>query len=152
MTDLSMDAPLQLKGEAKTEKFYMDTTAAQTIYKGQPVMIIALGDTTNVVGYVDATNVAAADVCVGIAAEQKTVAAAAAETTEISVYTWPTIVGFKDSTLTNEDLGKTVYMSDSATLSLTAGDNPQIGKIVKVEGDYVFVQLSTPQICTGAGG
>jgi hypothetical protein len=152
MTDLSMDAPLQVHGEAKLEEFFIDTTAAATIYKGQPLLIIALGDTTNVVGYVDATNVAAADVCVGIAAEQKTVVAADPETTRIKAYTWPTILGFKSTVLTNEDLGKTVYMSDSAVLSLTAGDNPQIGTVFKVEGDYVFIKLSTPQVCSGAGG
>ena len=152
MTDLSMDAALRLKGEARTEKFIIDTAAGMTIYKGQPLLIIALGDTTNVTGFINSVNVAAADVCVGIAAEQKTVVTGAAETTEIEAYTWPSIVGFPDTTLTSEDLGKAVYMSDSATLSLTAGDNPYLGKVFKADDDYVYVALGTPLVCSGAGG
>jgi hypothetical protein len=41
-------------------------------------------------------------------------------------------------------------MSDSGTLSTAAADNPQIGKVHRVEDGYVYVRLSTPQICTGA--
>jgi hypothetical protein len=152
MTDLSYDAYLRIKGEAKTEKFIIDTASGMTIYKGQPLMIIALGDTTNVTGFINSVNVAAADVCVGIAAEQKTVVTGAAENTEIEVYTYPSIIGFPDTTLTNEDLGKSVYMSDSATLSLTVGDNPYLGKIFKTEDSYVYVALQTPLVCSGAGG
>lgn len=153
MADLTYDANLRIHGEAKTEKFKIDTATGMTIYKGQPCMIIATGDTTNVIGYVDSVDVAAADVCVGIAAEQKTVVTGDPENTEIEVYTWPSIIGFKDTTLTNEDLGKAVYMSDSATLSLTVGDNPYLGKIFKGSEDgYVYVALQTPLVCSGAGG
>ena len=152
MTNLSRDAALRFKGEAKLEKFTMDSAGAATIYKGQPLLLIALSDAENVVGFVDATNVAAADVCVGIAAEKKVIAVGDPETNEIEAYTAPSIVGFKDSTLTNADLGKTIYMSDSGTLSETAGDNPQIGTLFKVEDGYAYVRLTTPQICTGAGG
>lgn len=151
MTDLTQDAPLRLKGEAKTELFFLDTSSAQTVYKGQP-MLLTSTDWINPQGFVDATNVAAADICVGIAAEGKSVLASAAETTEIEIYTAPSIVGFKSTVFDNADLGKTVYMSDSAVLSETAGDNPQIGTLFKVEDGYAYVKLTTPQICTGAGG
>lgn len=150
MADLTFDAQLRLLGESKSEKFHMDTSAAQTVYKGQPIMIDQDVDTVNAVGFVDATVVAATDVCLGIAAEGKSVAAAAAETTELEVYVWPSIVGFKSSVFTNADLGKTVYMSDSGTLSATAADNPQIGTLHKVEDGYCYVALTTPQVCGGA--
>ena len=95
--------------------------------------------------------VAATDVFVGIAAEGKTVASGAAETTEITCYVEPTIVGFKSAVYTNgADLGKTVYMSDSGTLSATVGDNPQIGILHLVRDGYAWVKLVSPQICTGA--
>jgi len=97
--------------------------------------------------------VAATDVCVGIAAEDKDVAASASETdvdSWIEAFVYPTIVGFKSTVFTNADLGKTIYMSDSGTLSVTAADNPQLGKLHRVENGYAFVQLTTPQVCSGA--
>jgi hypothetical protein len=150
MTDLSKDAPIRHAGPLVTHKWIMDTSSAQHVYKGQPMIIDQDVDTLYVRGYVDATTVAATDVCVGIAMEEKEVAASAAETTEIVVAVGPSIIGFKSTVFDNADLGKTVYMSDSGTLSETAGDNPQIGKLVAVEGGYAFVELTTPQICTGA--
>jgi len=41
-------------------------------------------------------------------------------------------------------------MSDSATLSATAADNPQIGKLLRVSDGYAWVRLSSPTICAGA--
>jgi len=94
--------------------------------------------------------VATTDVFVGIAAENKAVASGDPENTEIELYVGPTIVGFKSAVFTEADLGKTVYMSDSGTLSTTASQNPQIGKLWRVQDGYAFVQLSAPQICAGA--
>ena len=150
MADLTYDAVIRILGEGKTEKFTLDTSAAQTIYKGQPVVLDMSGDTLNVVGFVDATTLVAADVCVGIAAEQKTVKLGDPETTEIEVYVFPSIVGFKDSTRTNADMGKKVYMSDSGTLSLTSTANPYLGIIFKVEDGYCYVKMYTPLICVDA--
>jgi len=151
MADLTANAPLRVMGEVYTEKFILDTSAAQTVYKGQPMIVDQSEDTTNIRGYVDATVVAATDVFVGIATEGKSVTLNDTEDTEIEVYVGPTIVGFKSTVFSDgADLGKTVYMSDSATLSETAGDNPQIGKLVRVRDGYAFVELSAPQICTGA--
>jgi hypothetical protein len=150
MANLAADAYLETKGEAKTEKFILDTSTAQTIYKGQPMIIDQDVDTQNVRGYVDATVVAATDVFVGIAAEGKVVAAGDVEDVEIEVYVEPTELGFNSAVFDNADLGKTVYMSDSGTLSETAADNPQIGKNSKNEEGLNYIKLITPQICTGA--
>jgi hypothetical protein len=152
MADLTADAPIRILGTAYTEKFFLETTAAHTAYKGQPLMVDQDVDATGpVVPYVDALSVGATDVCVGIATEGKTVAIASAETTEIEAYVGPTIVGFKSTVFTDGvDLGKTVYMSDSSTLSVTTTGNPQIGKLFRVKDGYAFVQLTTPQICASA--
>ena len=150
MADLTYDADIRLLGESKSEKFFLDTSVAQTIYKGQPMIIDQDVDALNATGFLDAAVVAATDVCLGIAAEGKAVAAAGAETTEIEIYVWPSIIGFKSTVFDNADLGKVVYMSDSGTLSETAADNPQIGVLHKVEDGYAYVQLTTPQICAGA--
>lgn len=150
MADLTANQYLRLKGEAKSERWILDTSGAQTIYKGQPMIIDQDVDDQNARGYVDATVVAATDVFLGIAAEGKSVASGATENTEIEIYVSPTIVGFPSAVFDNADLGKTVYMSDSGVLSETAADNPQIGKLVKVEDGFAYVELTGPQICAGA--
>lgn len=150
MADLTQAASLRYKGEVKTEKFTLDTSGAQTIYKGQPLIIDQDVDAENARGFVNATTVAATDVFLGIAQENKSVAASDPETTEINAIVAPSIVGFKDSALTNADLGKTIYMSDSATLSETPTANPQIGTLFKVEDGYAYIKLTSPQICASA--
>ena len=150
MADLTANLYLEIRGEAKTEKFILDTSGAQHIYKGQPIIIDQDVDTINARGYVDATVVASTDVFLGYAAEEKIVASGDPETTEIEVYVEPSIIGFKSTVFDNADLGKTTYNSDSATLSETAGDNPQTGKVFKVEDGYNFIAIISPQICAGA--
>jgi hypothetical protein len=151
MADLTSDAPIRLKGEAKTEIFFIDTAAARTIYKGQPMMIDQnVGSGLNPVQFVDAVTVAATDVFVGIAAHGASVLISGPLTTPIEVYVGPSIVGFKSAVYANTDLGATVYMSDSGTLSATPTANVQIGTLFKVEDGYCYVQLTAPQICAGA--
>ena len=151
MANLTANAYIKILGEAHLEEWFLDNSAAQTIYKGQPMIIDQSDDTINPRAYVDATVVAATDVFIGIAAEGQTVATTDSETVKrVQVYVWPTIIGFKSAVYTNADLGATVYMSDSAVLSATAADNPQIGKLHRVEDGYAFVQIISPQICTGA--
>jgi len=152
MTDLSANAPLRRLGQEYTEEWTLDNSAAQTIYKGQPMILDISEDTVYPRGFVTATVVDAADIFVGIAAEGPVAVAAADTETDnvITVYTWPTIVGFKSTVYTDADVGDTVYMSDSATLSATAADNPMIGKLHRVLDGYAFVQLSAPTICAGA--
>lgn len=150
MADLTKDSALRIWGEVTSEKWVLDTSAAQTVYKGQPMILDGSEDTVNARGFVDATVVAATDVFVGIALEGASVGAGDPETTEIELAVGPTIVGFPGSVFTNADVGKTVYMSDSGTLSSTVGDNPQIGKLHRVKNGFQYVELSAPQICTGA--
>lgn len=151
MANLSADASLRIWGKAYTEKWVLDNSSAQTIYKGHPLIIDQSDDTVYPRGFLDATVVAATDIFVGIAAEGATVATTDTETdNEIEVYVEPTIVGFPGSVFTDADVGDTIYMSDSGTLSATAADNPQIGRLHRVQGGYQFVRLASPIICAGA--
>lgn len=153
MADLTKNAPLRFWSPRLThsEKWVLDNSAAQTIYKGHPMILDITEDTVYVRGFLDATVVANDDIFIGIAAEPATVATTDTEAdNEILIYTWPTIIGFKSAVYTDADVGDTVYMSDSATLSSTAADNPQIGKLHRVVDGYAYVQLISPQVCTGA--
>jgi hypothetical protein len=148
MADLTANAPLRFKGTPVSERWYLDTSTAQTIYRGQPMMIDQNVDADNARGYVDATVVAPNDVILGIAAEGKTIVSGDPEKTEIEVYVAPTWVGFKSTTFTtNDDLGKKVYMSDSGTLAdQVYADNPEIGILRKIEDGWCYVELTTPLI------
>lgn len=154
MANLSKDAPLRVWGEAHTEQIDMDNASAVTVYKGHPLLINQSVDTIYAVKWDDGTGegvVAATDVFLGIAAEGKSIKTSHAEGSPqagVEAYVQPTILGFKSTVFTNANLGAAVYMSDSNTLSSTAADNPQIGKVHRVEGGYVYVRLSTPQICS----
>lgn len=151
MADLTADAYLKIWGEAYTDRWVLDNSAAQTVYRGQPMIQDKSADTVYIRGFVDATTVAATDVFIGIAAEGATVATTDTETdNEINVYIEPTIVGFPGSVFTDADVGDTIYMSDSATLSATAGDNPVLGTLVRVRDGYQYVRLASPAVCTGA--
>lgn len=152
MADLTANASLRFKGNIYSERFYLDTSTAQTLYRGQPVMIDKSVDTVNARGYVDATVVAPDDTILGIAAEGKAVAAGDAEKTEIEVYTAPTWVGFKSTVFdSNDDLGKPVFLSDSGTLAdMVYADNPEIGILRKIEDGYCYVELTTPKLASRA--
>jgi hypothetical protein len=151
MADLTANAPIRILGEEYTEEFVLDNSAAQTIFKGQPMIIDQSEDTVYLRGFVDATVVAATDIFCGIAAEGMTVLTTDTETNNrLKLWVWPSIVGFKSTVFTDADLGDTVYMSDSATLSATAADNPMLGKLHRVLDGYAYIQLSTPTICAGA--
>ncbi len=151
MADLTANAYLKILGEEIFEEWALDTSSAQTVYRGQPMIIDQSADTVNLTPYVDGVTVAATDVFIGIAMEGTTAALGAVEANSlVRVYIAPTIVGFKSTVYTNADLGAIVYMSDSSVLSSTAADNPQIGKLHRVEGGYAYVELVSPQVCTGA--
>ena len=151
MADLTNDAYLRIWGEVESEKWVLDNSTAQTIYKGQPLIIDQDVDTVYLRGFVDATVVAPTDIFIGIAAEGATVATTDNETdNEITLYRDGTIVGFQSAVFTDADVGDTVYMSDSGTLSATAADNPEIGKLHRVQDGFAYVQIVSPQICTGA--
>lgn len=143
MAEITAAANLRILGEKFTHRFLMDTSAAQTIYRGKAMILDANVDTVNVV---DADGVTAVDgdVFMGIAAENKEVASGAAETTEIECFVWPTIVGFKSTALTKADSGKPIYLSDSGTLTASNGAYPRIGKLFDVLDGYCFVALESP--------
>ena len=145
MTALSSDANLRVLGEAFTEAFILDTSGAQTIYKGTP-MVIDQNVDAELVHTADSLTLVDGDVFMGIAAEAKSVASGGAETTEIECYVWPTILGFKSTVFTNADCGKTVYMSDSGTLSESNGAYPEIGELFKVADGYAFIKLESPKV------
>jgi hypothetical protein len=151
MADLTASAPLRVWGKAYTEKWVVDNSVAQAIYKGGPMIMDLDVDTVYPRMFVDATVVAATDIFIGIAAEDKVVATTDTETdNEVEIYVWPTILGFKSAVYTDADVGDTVYMSDSATLSATAADNPMLGKLHRVRDGYAYVQIISPTICSGA--
>ena len=79
MADLTANAPLRILGELKTEKFALDSSAAQHPYKGSPMILDLSEDTLLPRAYLNATEVAATDVFVGIALEEETVEASATE-------------------------------------------------------------------------
>lgn len=150
MADLSASAPLRFKGDIVSQRWVVDNSAAQSIYKGQPMIIDIGTDTVYPRGWVD-SEVAATDIFIGIALEDVTVKTTDTETdNECNIAVEPSVVGFQSTVYTDADVGDTVYMSDSSTLSATAGDNPQIGKLIRVEDGYAYVRLGSPQICTGA--
>ncbi|MCC6192048.1 MAG: hypothetical protein IT318_23715 [Anaerolineales bacterium] len=151
MADLTANAYLRFLGEIYQELWNLDSSVANHPYRGSPMIIDQSADTVNLTAYVDAVVVAATDVFIGIAAEELNVASGAVEAnSRIQVIVGPTIVGFQSAVFTNADLGATVYMSDSGVLSTTAADNPQIGKLHRVEDGYAYVELVTPQVCAGA--
>ena len=152
MADLTKNAPIRILGEGYTEEWVLDNSAAQTVYKGQPCIIDQSADTVYLRGFVDALTVAATDIFVGIAAEGPIAVATTDTETDNKIKVWvePTIVGFKSAVYTNADVGDTVYMSDSATLSATPDDNPVLGKLVQVLDGFAYVRLSSPTICAAA--
>jgi hypothetical protein len=151
MADLTANAPLRFMGEVFTETWVLDNSAAQTAYKGGPVIIDQSADTVYARAWVD-SEVAATDIFLGIAAEGPVAVATTDTETDntLRIYVEPTIVGFKSTVYTDADFGDPVYMSDSATLSATAADNPVLGKLVRVLDGYAYVRLSTPTVCSGA--
>lgn len=145
MTVLSAAANLRILGEKITHKFLLDTSSAQTIYRGMPMIIDANVDTVNIVK-ADGVTCVDGDVFMGIAEENKSVGSGEAETTELELLVGPTVVGFKSSALTKADTGKPVYMSDSNTLTTSNGAYPRIGKLFDVLDGYCFVTLDSPYV------
>ncbi len=143
MADLTNDAYLEVVPDARSEQLLMDTSAAQTIYKGCPVIIDQSVDTLHVRTAAGVT-VAVGDVFVGIAAGEVEVDAGDAETTRVELYTDGTIVGFKSAVFSNADMGKAVFMSDTATLTAAAGTYPEIGNLYLVKDGMAYVKINAP--------
>lgn len=154
MADLTQSAQIRLFPGAgiRSEHKTVDTSVAQNIFKGQPLIIDQSVDSLNLTPFVDATVVVVADVFMGIAAQALQSVVGADETkNEIEFYVWPTIIGLPSAVFTEADLGKPVQMSDSKTLSVTTLANPTIGKLHAVQDGYAYVQLITPALCASSG-
>lgn len=157
MGAVTKDQPLRVWGTAYTRKMILDTSAAQTVYKGEALIIDQSADGVNVTPCHDITHpvVAATDVFMGIAAEGKAVAISALEDFEhagIEAYVEPTVLGFLNNTsLTNASAGLGAYLQNADHVDLVAdvADIPYIGIIQFVADGYVFIKLVT-QVCTGA--
>jgi hypothetical protein len=145
MADLTADAYLRFKGRLVTEKFIMDTSSAQSSFKGVPMMIDASVDNVNVVTAAGVTAVDG-DVFMGISMEEVAVAASAAEKTRVECAVEPSIIGFKSTALTMADAGKPVYMSDTSTLTTSNGAYPRIGKLYTIEDGIIYIALESPKV------
>jgi hypothetical protein len=149
MADLSADGTIRFGGEYFTRKWYLDTSAAQTVYKRQPMILDNNVDSLNPVGYKDAVVLTTSDHFLGILlSAQTSVVLAAAETTEIEVL-WKGIVGFPTTTLTNASVGAPISMADSGVVGLDAeaAGFLLIGKLQYVENGYAFVDIDAPHVC-----
>jgi hypothetical protein len=147
-TNLSANWPMRFIGEPKTETYILDTSVAQHVYAGSPLVIDDNGDTEHLIDPTLIT-IVINDCMVGIAAHEKIVAAGDPETYErsgIEVYVEPTIVGFKGTTYSDADLGLEVSMNINGVLAATGAGKPRIGKLYKVEDGYQYVQLETPWV------
>jgi hypothetical protein len=156
MADLTMDMAIRrIKPELELViKWGLDSSTAQTVYKGQPILLDITTDTLYGRGFVDALTVAADDILLGIALEGLAVAAGDVEADAKIEILVTGIVGFKSTVFTNADVGDLVYMSEFGTLSATAADNAMLGRLVFVEDGYCYVHINgdtgAPAIQTGA--
>lgn len=152
MADLSRDVPLRFRSDAVfIERFTLDNSAAQTIYRGQPMILDKSADTVNARGWIAATTlVTATDVFLGIANEPKIVLTTDVEgNNEIEIIT-DGEVGFKSAVFTDADVGKTVTFSDSGTLASSAESASKLvaGILTRVVDGYAYIRLSAPRIAT----
>jgi hypothetical protein len=156
MTAVTTDQPIRVFGKPVTKKWIVDSSAAQTWYRGEAFIIDQTGDAVNAtpVHAIASPAVANNDVFIGIAAHGGVNAISVAEnfTNGVELYMEPTVLGFKNNTsLTNASIGLGIYLQDGDHLDLVAdvADIPYIGILQFVEDGYAYVKLVT-QICTGA--
>ena len=149
MADLTGNQAIRFWGDNKhVQEIPLDSSAAQTVYAGEPLFIDQSEDTINARQYVAADTLATGDVSEGIALEKKVVALGDVEADSVIKYaSYGSIVGFLMSvygTFTRADNGTAVYMSDSGTITTTSTSNLEIGVIHNVEDGFVYVRLTVP--------
>lgn len=157
MTAITRDQAFRVQGREYCEKFILDSSIAQTWYRGEAVIIDQSADTVNLTPVHNITTpvVAATDVFMGIAKEGGTFVISTAENLEkagVECWVEPTVLGFKNLTsITNASAGLGAYLSEGNQILLVAGvaDVPFIGQIQFVEDGFVYIKLVT-QVCTGA--
>jgi hypothetical protein len=147
VADRTSNAPLRFAdGDVKVSWETLDSSAAQHVYRGEPMIIDVSEDTVNLRHYIDATVlVTATDVFIGFALEEKVVALGDTEAgTKIQVATSGRI-GIQTAAFTNADRGKTIMMTDSGVLAagVAAAGQLQIGKLDYVEDGYAYIVFNT---------
>lgn len=148
MADLSRDRGYRLgPGEHLIREWVLDNSAAQTVYKSQPLIIDGSEDTVYLRGWVDATALQTnTDRFVGICASaQKSVLTTDTETDNKVDVIMTGLVGFPTSTITDADAGELATMTDSSLVVAGSGagaNNLEIGYVVYVEDGFVYVALN----------
>jgi len=156
MTAVTVDQKLRVYGKANTHRFAMNSSVAQTWYKGEAMVIDQNVDTVYVTPCHDITHpvVASTDAFMGIAMHggSNVISVAENATNGVDCYIGPTVLGFLNNTsLTNASIGLGIYLQTADHLDLYAdrADIPYIGILQFVEDGYAYVKLVT-QVCTGA--
>jgi predicted RecA/RadA family phage recombinase len=147
MADLTVDNSIRLgPGAHHIREWVLDNKTAQTVYKGQPMILLASSDTLYVRGYIAATVLTTTDdKFIGInASAQKSARTTDNETANTVDIIMSGIVGLPNAALTDADIGKTASMTGSATVVAAAGGaaNCEIGRIMYVEDGYVYVKIN----------
>ena len=144
MADLSKNASLRYRFPQlqKRTTWALDNSSAQTLYKGQPLILDGSTDTVYGVGFTSSITLAATDVTLGILAAGYSIATTDIEGQVEAEIIMSGEVGFKSAVFTNADVGKSVYMSDSATLTATSTANLYLGKLSAVEDGYAYVNIN----------
>lgn len=158
MANLSNDAYRPHKGEIETLQYgvtgytnYGGGSTTHTIYKGSIVIM----DVSDVDGYairhlstITATDT---DVFLGVAMEQVAVTSSDTGDGDLTVEVGNGIFGFPVGSLAVTDIGADAYASDDQTITTTSS-NIWVGKIVWVDGTYVWVdtRLASGRVRTAA--
>jgi hypothetical protein len=145
---LAQDLNIVIRGQPAYERMLpLDTSAAQVVYKGMAMIIDNSQDTLNI-AIADGITVTTSDVFIGISAGYYSVAISDPETTYPQIITWPSIVGFQSTALTNASIGQAVYASaytaTGVTLSTSVGAYPRLGLLWLVENGYAFILIDPP--------
>lgn len=154
MTDLSQNGSLRTirPNEVNLVKMPVDSSAAQTIYAGAPCILDIDVDSSNLVVFDSGVTLATGDAFHGIAAEKNVVALGDLEADNyIELYGDGTVLGFNMTqfggvAFTNADVGDSIYMSDSGTLTQTSASNLLIGELKRVEDGFAFIKLAVNQV------
>jgi hypothetical protein len=146
MTEHTTNAPLRFSDdEVKVRKEILDDSAAQHVYRGDPLIMDVSEDTLYLRRYLDATVlVTATDVFIGFALEEKAVATTDTEVANEIEVVESGYVGIKSTVFTNADRGKYVVMTSSDTLAagVIAAGNLGIGRLAYVEDGYAYVLVN----------
>jgi predicted RecA/RadA family phage recombinase len=141
MADISRNVYVRWHGEEAFARWVLDNSAAQEIYIGSPMWLDISEDTVYPRTYLAASTPATGDVFVGFALEPKSVATADTETdNEIKISEPGSIVGLPAAALTDADVGKAIYMSDSGVVDLTSAGAIQVGVLRRVVDGYAFIK------------